>query len=153
LPGNVMYIQNASLPIHWGQEKVYGVKPCVDRWNSNNTITVQPFSAAYGCTGQPNFLLMPTYNARYTDYYDGHVRLQTVQMADISLNKMTRISERYSAQFRAEAFNIGNSFFITQQQFGNNADNANFGYLLKSAVSAPNSNYPRQVQLAVKLIW
>jgi hypothetical protein len=152
LPTNVMYLKNASLPVHWGHEKIQAVAPCVDRWNSNNTITVQPFSGAYGCT-DPNFLLMPTYNPRYTDYYDGHVRLQTVQMADVSLNKMTRINERFNVQFRAEAFNIANSFFINQQQFNNNADNANFGYLLKSAVSAPNSNYPRQVQLAVKLLW
>jgi hypothetical protein len=36
-------------------------------------------------------------------YYDGHVRL-------------TRINERFNLQLRAEAFNVGNSFFITQQQ-------------------------------------
>ena len=30
-----------------------------------------------------NSLLMPTHNPRYTDYYNGHVRLQTVQMADV----------------------------------------------------------------------
>ena len=152
LPGNVLYLKDASRPLDWNQEKVQGVTPCVLRWNSNNTITEQPFSAGYGCKDY-NFLLMPTYNPRYTNYYDGHIRLQTVRMADASLNKMTRINERYNLQFRAEAFNVGNSFFVTQQQFANNADNANFGYLLKSAVSAPNSNYPRQVQLALKLIW
>ena len=59
----------------------------------------------------------------------------------------------YSVQFRAEVFNLPNSFFNTRLQFNNNPESPNFGTLIKAAVSAPESNYPRQVQLALKLIW
>jgi len=74
-------------------------------------------------------------------------------MADVSLNKVTQITERLRVQFRAEAFNIANSFFITTLGFNNTPDNANFGTLYKSTASAPQSNYPRQLQLGFKLLW
>jgi len=56
-------------------------------------------------------------------------------------------------QFRAEVFNLLNSFFLVRTQFNNNPENVNFGSIEKAAVSAPNSNYPRQIQLGVKLLW
>jgi len=40
-----------------------------------------------------------------------------------------------------------------REQFTNDPQNPNFGTVNKAAISAPNSNYPRQVQLAVKLLW
>lgn len=73
-------------------------------------------------------------------------------MADVSLNKMTRINERLRVQFRAEAFNITNSFYVTTAMFNSTADNANFGTLFKSTIGTPAS-YPRQVQLGMKLLW
>ncbi len=82
-----------------------------------------------------------------------HIRLQTVRLMDASLNKMTRINERLNMQLRFEGFNVLNSFFINSRQFNNDPTNANFGSLIKAETSAPNSNYPRQVQIAVKLIW
>jgi hypothetical protein len=39
------------------------------------------------------------------------------------------------------------------QLINNVADNANFGTLYKSAVSATRSNYPRQMQLGFKFRW
>ena len=97
--------------------------------------------------------MVPRYNPRYEPNNDGRIRLQTVKMADVSLNKTTRINERFTMQFRAEVFNIGNSFFVTRAQFNNNAESSSFGSLVKAAVSAPDSNYPRQAQLAVKFLW
>jgi hypothetical protein len=86
------------------------------------------------------------------------VRYETVRMADISLNKLTQINDRFRAQFRVEAFNIANSFFVEQfssstQTINNNVTDPNFGILYKSTVSAPQSNYPRQIQLGFKLTW
>jgi hypothetical protein len=157
-PANVMYLKDARIPFDWNQEKIQAVKPCVNRWNTNNTITTMPFSTDYGCT-EPNFLIVPSYNpARYTPNYDGRIRYQTTKMADISIIKRTQVTERTSVEFRAEAFNVANSFFVTQGSSGthlinNVADNTNFGTLYKSAVSATGSNYPRQMQLGLKFRW
>ena len=91
------------------------------------------FSLDYGCT-EANWLLVPSYNPRYTPYYDGRVRLQTVRLMDASLNKMTRLTERYSLQLRLECFNVMNSFLINTLQFNNNATDANFGSIIKATV-------------------
>jgi hypothetical protein len=115
-------------------------------------ISWQQYSVDYGCK-DPNFLIMPSYNPRYTPYYDPRVRLQTVHLMDASLNKMTRIGERYSIQFRMEVFNVMNSFFINTLQYNNDPTSANFGTINKAAVSAPQSNYPRQGQLGIKFLW
>jgi len=69
------------------------------------------------------------------------------------LCKDTAITEKVRMQFRAEVFNLLNSFFVVQQMFNTNPENVNFGSIEKAAMSAPNSNYPRQIQLAVKFNW
>ncbi|MDQ2945309.1 MAG: hypothetical protein M3Y27_05100 [Acidobacteriota bacterium] len=152
LPTNIIYLKDAKLPTNWSGEAIQAVKPCVLRWNENNTITMQPFSVDYGCT-HANWLEVPRYTPRYEPTYDGSIRLQRVAMADVSLNKLTRINERFSAQVRLECFNVANSFFVVSKQFDNNAEHVQFGSLIKAAVSAPESNYPRQMQLGMKLIW
>jgi hypothetical protein len=153
LPGNVIYVKDARNPnFTWNAPKIQPILPCVLNWDNNNRITWQAYSQDYGCT-EPNWLIVPTYNPRYTPYYDGRVRLQTVRLLDASLNKMTRLTERYSVQFRMEWFNAMNSFFINTRQFNNDPTNANFGSIIKAEVSAPQSNYPRQIQMAVKFIW
>lgn len=83
-------------------------------WDNTNNVRWQAFSQDYGCT-EANWLIVPSYNPRYTPYYDGRVRLQTVRLMDASLNKMTRISERYRIQFRLESFKR-DEFILPQQQ-------------------------------------
>jgi hypothetical protein len=153
LPGNVLYLEDARNPSStWNAPKVQAVQPCVLNWDNTNKITWEQYSLDYGCT-QANWIIVPSYNPRYTPYYDGRVRLQTVRLMDASLNKMTRITERYSLQFRAECFNVTNSFFINTAQFNSDPTNPNFGSIIKATVSAPQSNYPRQIQLGVKFLW
>jgi hypothetical protein len=153
LPGNVLYLKDARNPnFTWNAPTVQPVLPCVLNWDNTNKITWEQFSQDYGCT-QANWLIVPSYNPRYTPYYDGRVRLQTVRLMDASLNKTTRIGERYSVQFRIECFNVMNSFFINTKQFDNTATSATFGSINKATVSAPESNYPRQIQLGIKFLW
>jgi len=57
------------------------------------------------------------------------------------------------AKFRAEAFNLTNTYWFYSQQLNNNTESATFGTLDKAAVSTSNSSAPRQVQFAVKFIW
>jgi hypothetical protein len=153
LPGNVLYLKDARNPnFTWDANKVQAVAPCVLNWDNTNKITWEQYSLDNGCT-QPNWIIVPSYNPRYTPYYDGRVRLQTVHLMDASLNKMIRINERYNVQFRMECFNVMNSFFINTAQFNNDPTNPNFGSIIKATVSAPQSNYPRQIQLGLKFLW
>jgi hypothetical protein len=149
----VIILKDPRIPIDWNQPVVRAFKSCVIRWNNDNTITWMQYSLDQGCT-EPNWLIVPPYTApRLLPDRDPSIRLQTVKMVDFSLTKMTRLTERFSVQFRAECFNLLNSFFDTREQFNNTPDNPNFGTVNKAAISAPNSNYPRQIQMAVKLVW
>lgn len=152
LPSNVQYLKDARIPLDWSGARVQAVAPCVQRWNENNTITYLQHATDYGCK-EANWLVVPRFNPRYTPFRASNIRLQGVRMLDMSLNKTTAINERYRVQFRAEVFNVTNSFRVIGAVFNNNAENVNFGSIEKAAVSAPQSNYPRQVQLAVKFIW
>jgi hypothetical protein len=153
LPSNVLYVKEAKLPnIDWSAPRVYGVKPCVARWNDNGTITMQPFSVKYGCTDY-NFLELPRYAPRLTPNYDGRLRLQTVPTADFSLNKTVMVTEKTRVQFRAEVFNLFNSYYFYNANFDNNPESTNFGSLDKASVATGNANYPRYVQLGIKFVW
>ncbi len=152
LPGNVLYVKEAKLPSNWDGARVQGWSPCVQRWNENNTITWMPYSLEAGCT-EPNFVILPRFTARFTPFRDGRLRVQGSKMLDMSLNKTTQLNERFRVQFRAEVFNVTNSFFLVNAQFETDPENVNFGSIIKAATSAPNSNYPRQIQLAVKFLW
>jgi hypothetical protein len=153
LPGNVLYVKDARNPgFTWNAPKVQAIQPCVLNWDNTNKISWEQYSLDYGCT-QADWILVPSYTPRFTPYYDGRVRLQTVRLMDASLNKMTRINERYSVQFRAECFNVTNSFFVNTAQFNNDPTSSNFGSIIKATISAPQSNYPRQIQLGLKFLW
>ena len=152
LPGNVLYVKEAKLPVNWDGARVQGWSPCVQRWNENNTITWMPYSLEAGCK-EPNFVILPRFAPRFTPFRDGRLRVQGSKMLDMSLNKTTQLNERFRVQFRAEVFNVTNSFFLVNAQFETDPENVNFGSIIKAATSAPNSNYPRQIQLAVKFLW
>ena len=64
---------------------------------------------------------------------------------DIGLFKNTQILERLKAQFRLEAINAFNTpiFRLTNTAYGN----ANFGKVTSQA------NFPRTIQLSVRLQW
>ena len=153
LPGNVIQLSDSRAPIDWKASRVQAITPCVSRWNEDNTITMLRYSQVdWGCK-DASWLVVPRYNARYTPFQSPNIRLQGTMMVDASLNKDTQITEKMRVQFRAEVFNLMNSFFVVAAAFNSNPENVNFGSVEKAAMSAPNSNYPRQVQLAVKLIW
>ncbi len=153
LPSNVLYVKEAKVSeIDWAAPRVYGVKPCVARWNDNGTITMQSFSVQNGCTDY-NFLVLPRFSPRLTPYYDGRLRLHAVPTSDMSINKLTRITEKTSIQFRAEVFNVFNTYYFYAANFNNNPESATFGSLDKASVATGSANYPRYVQLGIKFIW
>jgi len=82
--------------------------------------------------------------------YDPRRRLDTHPMADISINRSTRITEKTSIQFRAEAFNAMNTFWFPTAQFSNNVNSSSFGTIIKNTASG---NPPRHIQLGVKFLF
>ena len=90
---------------------------------------------------------------RETPFRDGRLRLHSAPQFDMSINKITQIKEGMSVQFRAEAFNIMNTFYFPQQQFNNDPNSSNFGAIVKGTVAQGSANFPRQVQLAVKFVF
>ncbi|MDZ4802397.1 MAG: carboxypeptidase regulatory-like domain-containing protein [Bryobacteraceae bacterium] len=153
LPGNVIQLAESKIDADWSGATVQAIQPCVNRWNENNTVTMLRYSEVdFGCKSA-SWLVVPRFNPRYTPFRSPKVRLQSTFMVDTSLNKTTHITERLRVQFRAEAFNLMNSFFVVSSHFNNNPESVTFGSIEKAALSAPQSNYPRQIQLAVKLIW
>jgi hypothetical protein len=153
LPGNVIYIKDATVQdIDWSAPIVRGVKPCVAQWNDNGSITMQAFSTAAGCTDY-NLLIAPRYAPRFTPSRDPRLRLNSPPTANISLNKTTVINERMRIQFRAEAFNITNTYWFGRQQFNSTATSSAFGTLNKASLAFTNTNQPRYVQLGVKFLW
>jgi hypothetical protein len=152
LPTNIIYVKDASLNTKWNAPVVQGVSPCVSQWNTNNTITPTQASIDAGCTS-PNWIVSPRYSPRYEPNRESNIRLQSFGLVDFSLDKTTAITDRYKFQFRAEIFNLLNSFFLTNQSYDATATNATFGSIVKAGVSAPSSNYPRQAQLGFKLLW
>jgi hypothetical protein len=124
----------------------------VAKWNDNGSITMQSFSVQAGCTDY-NFLIKPRYAPRFTSFRDARIRLQTAPQADVSFIKSTRISERMNLQFRAEAFNITNTYMFHRANFNNDPNSANFGSIIKASVNDDAANFPRQIQLAIKFIW
>ena len=71
---------------------------------------------------------------------------------DLGLFRQFAITERIKVQFRAEAFNATNTNQFPRENFVNNANNANFGSIIRSSAAAGNGR-PRNIQLAVKAIW
>jgi hypothetical protein len=126
------------------------------RYNDNGTITPQAFSLSSGCGTDPSsyaFLILPRYAPREVGDRTSLLRLHTTGQLDLSLNKTTRINERLRVQFRAEAFNATNNFMFHRAQFNNNPENAAFGTINKANVPFGEANFPRQLQLAVKIIF
>jgi hypothetical protein len=70
---------------------------------------------------------------------------------DCAISKMTQIKERFSLQFRAEAFNLFNHPNFTQP--ANNVVAANFGQILATRTARGDLGSSRQLQLGMKLIF
>jgi hypothetical protein len=154
-PDNVIYVRNAEIPIDWKAPIIQAVRPCVAQVNDNASITLEPYSRSVpGCDlTNYNFLVLPRYAPRVTPFRDAHVRLDGEPQFDMSLSKMTRITEKTSFQFRAEAFNVFNRFWMPLQQFVNDPLNAQFGQIIKGSAAQGNANFPRQIQLGFKFIF
>ena len=113
---------------------------------------MQPASVTAGCKDY-NFLIAPRYAPRFTPSRDPRLRLNSPPTADLSLNKTTIIKERMRLQFRAEVFNLTNTYWFGRQQFNSTATSSAFGTMNKASIAFTNTNQPRYVQLGLKFLW
>jgi hypothetical protein len=135
--------------INWSSSIVHVVQPCVAQWNTNGTITMQAFSAAAGCTSY-NFLSLPLYAPSAEPNYSGQIRTMSSPNVDASINKSIRITERTNIQFRAEAFNMTNTYNFYQSQPNATLTSSSFGTVVPANVSSGSSSAPRYFQLSLK---
>jgi hypothetical protein len=73
------------------------------------------------------------------------------QDIDFAVSKLTAIKERFSLQFRGEAFNLFNHPNFTQPS--NNFVAANFGQILATRTARGDLGSSRQIQLGMKLVF
>lgn len=159
VPENVLIMKDPKLEVkNWTAHQVYRWRPCVGRMDVNTgAITMQPYSLAWGCKeGDYDFIALPSrsqgFVPRLTPYRWGHIRLHTAPNIDFSINKMTQITEKTRVQFRAEAFNLTNTFYYGRDNFNTNPNDSRFGSIFPRDTWNGN-RYPRQIQLAVKFLW
>jgi hypothetical protein len=92
-------------------------------------------------------------SGRLTPMRSGQIRKQPFFNVDASFAKTTNITERIRTQFRIEAFNVTNYYFFGRDSnFQTNPDDPTFGTLFPHLAWIGNG-YPRQVQLAFKVLW
>jgi len=151
----------------WGEPKVFGVRTstsgsntaaCVATMSDAGVIALQAYSVNAGCTTY-DFLRVPRYapgnvaEGRQAPFRHPRVRLHARPSIDFSFNKVTKLSERTSLQFRFESFNFTNSYEYGGRQFTTDPNNANFGSTFPFQAGNTETRYPRHIQLAVKFIF
>jgi hypothetical protein len=70
---------------------------------------------------------------------------------DFAVSKLTPVRERFSLQFRAEAFNLFNHPNFAQPS--NNFAAANYGQILSTRTARGDLGSSRQLQLGMKLVF
>lgn len=133
-PLGVTSVANNTFSQGGGQRPNWnGVNPILDNPSVERWLTGDVFSNPSGYTFG---------NAPRTF---GGARSHATSQVDMTLNKNTRIGERYTVQFRTEFFNLMNSPVF-------NAPNVNFGNPQFGVVSS-QQNQPRIIQFALKFLF
>ncbi|HKX29769.1 MAG TPA: hypothetical protein VJ302_18915, partial [Blastocatellia bacterium] len=170
LPGNIVWLNDAAINknIQWkGTDQVWAFRTYPDRdnpavrsvcagfVNDAGQTELMPYSANLnGCTVQNvDVIRNAGYAPRVTSYRHPSLRLYSPPTADLSFNKMTKITERVRMQLRVEMFNFTNTYSYRVQQFNGNTDDRNFGSLFPRSAGDTEVAYPRHIQVAMKFIF
>jgi hypothetical protein len=134
--------------IDFTAQTVAGMKNCVAQWNNDGAISMLPASRTAGCSNY-TWLVQPSCAPRVMQYLDSKLRLHTTPNLDVTLSKVTPITERIGLQLRVEAYNSTNTQNSAGNSFNNSPTATTFGPLVRTsgAVGA------RVIQIAAKLVW
>jgi hypothetical protein len=129
---------------------IRGVAPCVYAENQyTGVLTPEPYATAYGCT-QPDFIYRSSSYEKVPNVVYTGVRTPGQFRLDANLSKNFPIYREMKLQLRLEAFNAFNHP-LWQSAYSGSVSDANFGTIERGPTG--QSNQPRQLQLAVKLMW
>jgi hypothetical protein len=152
MPSALEYKHNAYVKRRTEKtEYIRGVAGCV----ANTDLTTGALSAynnnwtASNTCSQSDFVVRPSYGATENVVYTG-IRLPSYHQFDSNLAKNFPVKNDLKLQLRFEAFNVLNHP-LWQKGYESSASDAYFGTIKKA--SWGQSNLPRQVQLALKLMW
>jgi Carboxypeptidase regulatory-like domain/TonB dependent receptor len=151
---NERYLHSAFVPrqIDHSTGYIRGVAACVEQWNQNSSGAWYeeqlPFNYSGTCS-QPDFSVQPQYGALANTIFTG-IRVPSDQQFDANLSKNFNIAERMKLQLRLEAFNAANHP-LWQEAYSGSAQDTNFGTIERGPWG--QSNLPREVQIALKLMW
>jgi len=151
VPGGLEYAHNAHLDrsVDKGTGYIRGVAGCVSN-TDNETGLHTPYTNNYtGTCSQADFVVRPSYAATQNVTSTG-IRLPNLQQFDTNLSKNFPLVETLKLQLRLEAFNVLNHP-LWQEGYQGSAGDPNFGTIERGAWG--QSNLPRQVQVAIKLMW
>ena len=109
-------------------------------------VRTRPSPNCRGGLTTPAFGIMPAFTLRKLSAYMPGIRTQRAPMADDGIFKTFTITENLRLQFRAESFNLSNSVW-----FG--APNTTITSSTFGTVSPSQANDPRNVQLALRMMW
>lgn len=152
---NEHYVASAWVPRHIDKTTGYirGVAACASKWaqNSSGAWYLQTLSFNYtdGTCPQSDFIAQPQYGALYNTVYTG-IRVPSNHQFDSNLSKNYVIKEDVTLQLRLEAFNTLNHP-LWQSNYTGSTQDTNFGTIQRGPTG--QSNLPRQLQLAMKILW
>jgi hypothetical protein len=108
------------------------------------------FNTEAGFVRESALQIDTTRQIRAFPYRFGFVRTHNINNYDLSVSKNTKIRERINLQFKAEFLNAFNHpLYPTPTNNQTNPANASFGQVIAST----QANYPRRIQLNIKLVF
>lgn len=157
VPSGLEYLHNAWVPRTSertsGYNTIRGVSGCVANTDADTGAHTAEqnnwTSSTQNTCSQFDFVVRPGYAATQNVVYTG-IRIPSDHQFDTNLSKNFAIREDMKLQFRLEAFNTLNHP-LWQDGYDGTANSTTFGTIPKGPWG--QSNLPRQMQVALKLMW
>lgn len=152
MPSALEYKHSAYVKRHIeNTEYIRGVEGCVASTSvedGSHSAYSNNWTASHTCS-QNDFVVRPSYAATANVIYTG-IRVPNYHQFDSNLSKNFDVVNNMKLQLRLEAFNVLNHPLF-QSSYESSASSAYFGTIRKA--SSGQTNLPRQVQVALKLVW